>query len=202
MASLPRRADSLPSMANGSSAPGGIAVGGARGVLAQPTTTTASIATSARDAARPASSNFSVSAGGRSRAAPRCPGALFSCDCQTSCARARSPFAHSTSPRCAAISGSGRCSIARRRCFSASSSRPIRKCAQPMLSRMNGSSGESTSARSISARPSATRGVRSTSVYPSAFSACALDGLSSMRRVSFASTTSILSSFSATIATS
>ncbi len=50
-------------------------------------------------------------------------GALFNCDCQRSCARARSPFAHSTSPRCAAISGSGRCSIARRRYFSASSER-------------------------------------------------------------------------------
>ena len=36
-------------------------------------------------------------------------GVVFSCDCQTSCARARSPFAHSTSPRCAAISASGRC---------------------------------------------------------------------------------------------
>ena len=41
---------------------------------------------------------------------------------------------------------------------------PTRKFAHPMLSRMNGSSGESLYARSISARPSAVRVVRSTSV--------------------------------------
>ena len=42
-------------------------------------------------------------------------GVVLSCDCQISCARSCSPFAHRTSPRCAAISASGRSFIARRR---------------------------------------------------------------------------------------
>jgi hypothetical protein len=47
MPSSPRRADSLPSMANGASAAGGNAGSGAKGVLAHPATTNASTATSA-----------------------------------------------------------------------------------------------------------------------------------------------------------
>ena len=46
--------------------------------------------------------------GASSRAAPDCRASVFNCDCHTSRARARSPFAHNTSPRCAAISASGR----------------------------------------------------------------------------------------------
>ena len=92
-------------------------------------------------------------------------GVVLSCDCQTSL-RARRDRPSPTALRPDARRSRRR--AARHRAAQVASPRrracPSRKSAQPMLSRMNGSSGESLCAFSISAKPSLVRGVRSTSV--------------------------------------